>query len=69
MRPNRCFTDMLHQPTPRCLCVRHGFDGGEGLRRNDQQGSRRIKLFQRIGNMRSVDIGDEMQPRPVMIGC
>ena len=49
--------------------IGHRLDGGEGLGRNDEQRCFRIQQFQRIGNMRAVDVGNEMQARAIMIGC
>ena len=48
--------------------IGHGLDGGEGLRRDDEQGGRRIEPRDGIGEMRAVDIRDEMAARAVVIG-
>ncbi len=47
-------------PGPRGRRIGHGLLGGEGLGRDDEQGARRVERGQRVGNVRAVDVGDEM---------
>ena len=68
VRGHRRLAEMLDDPAPRRLRIGHGLDGREGLGGDDHQRGRGIEPRQRIGDMRAIHVGDEMQPRPVMIG-
>ena len=49
------------KPGARCRRVLHRLLRRECLRADDEERRRRIKLFQRVGDVRAVDIGDEME--------
>ena len=51
------------QPPPRGMGVRHGLEGGEGLRRHHEQGAGGIEPREGRGQMRAVDVGDEVRSR------
>ncbi len=46
--------------------IGHRFDGREGLGGDDEQRRFRIEQLQRVGDMRAIDVGDEMRARAVM---
>ena len=59
---------MILHPRPRRTRICHGLDGGKGLGGDDHQSRLGIQPPQRIGNMRAIDVGDEMAARPIVIG-
>src|SRR6266853_1147003 len=44
------------QPGTGRLCIRHGLQSREGLRRNNEKSLRRIKITQRLGDIGAIDI-------------
>ena len=51
---------MAHEPVPRAGGIRHRLLGGEGLRRDTEKRGFRINHAQHFGEMRAIDIGDEV---------
>ena len=68
MRVCPFFPQQGGQPVPRALRVGHGLLGGEGLGLDDDQRARGIELARGVGEIGTIDIGDEMHVRPVGIG-
>ena len=46
----------LHQPVTGGIGIGQGFIGRKGLGRNDEKGRFRIKILERIDNMRAIDV-------------
>ena len=53
----------LGDPGPGGRRVGHRLHRGEGLRRDDEQGARRIEPAQRVADVGAIDVGDEMAPQ------
>ena len=68
MRADVGLTQLLGDPHPRRLRIGHGLDGGEGLRRDEEQRGLGLQELDRIRDVGAVDVGDVVQARAVMIG-
>ena len=56
----RCIACCLKKPSPRRMRVRQCFLSRKSFRRDDEQRCFRIEFSQRLGNVRSIDVRDEM---------
>jgi hypothetical protein len=66
VRADGVLPERVGNPVARRAGIRHRLDGGEGLRRDDEESGRRIENLQRVGDVGAVHIGDEMCARAVM---
>ncbi len=53
-------------PLARSLRVRQRLDGGEGLRRDDDQGRGGVEILRRIRPVRAIHVRDEVAPRAIV---
>ncbi len=67
MCANGIFAQRICNPFACSLRVGHGLDGGEGLRRDDDQRRCRIKHIERVGNMRAIDVRHIMCAWAIMV--
>ena len=54
------------EPGARRGGVGHRLRGGEGLRGDEEERALRVEAGERVGEMRAVDVGDEMHARPAV---
>ena len=55
------FTELVGDKLAGCCRIRHRLDRRERLRSDDEKGRFRVDQLQRIGNVRTVDVGNEMR--------
>jgi hypothetical protein len=63
MRGNGRFTESAGEPYARCACVRKRFLGAESLRRDDEERARGIGGFERVRQIRAIDVRHEAYAR------
>ena len=61
-------TTVIEHPSACRARVCHCLDGGEGFGRDNDQCGLRVQPAQRVGNIRTIDVRDEIAAWPVMIG-
>ena len=68
MRAHLVFAKCCGNPFARRAGIGHRLDGGEGLRRDEEQRRLGLESLQRVGDMRAIDVRHIMQPRSIVIG-
>ena len=68
MVADRLLAERRCDPFAGRLGIGHRLDGGEGLGGDDEQRRLGLQTLQRVGDVRAVDIGDEMGARAVVVG-
>ena len=59
------FGGVIQKPASGAKSVGHGFLGGEGFRGHHEEGRFRIQAFQCLGDVGTVDVGNEMNGQAI----
>ncbi|MNP25629.1 hypothetical protein D3C76_1184460 [compost metagenome] len=60
-------TGSAQEPVARAVGVGHGFLGGEGFGRHQEQSGFRVQRFERFGDMGAVNVGDEVHVQVIFV--